>query len=119
MTAQPEKRGRRRWNAAEKSALVQKWQTSGLSAREFGMREGVSAANLTRWRCAKDALKRSERAAMVFAPVHVTAANLEREARSGRAVLELVLQGDTRVRVLEGADSKVIGELIAALVRGA
>jgi transposase-like protein len=124
MTTHTEKRARHRWSADEKRTMVQKWQASGLSARKFGVREGISAANLLRWRDAHataERPQRSRRATVKFAPVRVAKVETERAAddASSRAVLELVLHGGARVRVLEGADVRMVSELVLAVARGA
>jgi len=42
--------GWRRWSAAEGADAVMRWRASGLSASEFGAREGISENRLYRWR---------------------------------------------------------------------
>jgi transposase-like protein len=118
MTAQVEKRKRKRWSAEEKRALLVRWRASGLSARQFAPREGVSPANLLRWR--SSAVATPERGAVKFTPVQVVKTeSLRAEQTPTRAVLELVLHGGARVRVLDGADVRMISELVLAVARGA
>ena len=124
MTMHMEKKSRSRWSAEEKRALLQKWQASGLSARKFGVREGISAANLLRWRGSDAPLARPQRrprATVKFAPVTVakTETSQRGDDASSRAVLEFVLHGGARVRVLEGADARMVSELVLAVARRA
>jgi transposase-like protein len=113
---------RRRWSDEEKRVLVQRWQSSGLSAREFGEREGVRFQYLWNWKSAqsKDACARKARAAITFAPVRVKdGAELVRAevADAQRVALELALDGGVRIRVFSGADMRAVSELVNALSR--
>lgn len=119
MTAQMEKRKRKRWSAEEKRALLVRWRASGLSARQFAPREGVSPANLLRWR--GSAVATPQRGTVKFTPVQVVKTESTRagEQTPPRAVLELVLHGSARVRVLDGADVRMVSELVLAVARGA
>lgn len=118
MTTHKEKRARRRWGAEEKRALVNKWQESGLSARQFGLREGVPAANLLNWLSSEPSAAVPQRAAVKFTPVQVAPTRAAPEQSADRAVLELVLHGGARVRVLDGADARMVSELVLAVARG-
>ena len=122
MTAQAEKRKRKRWSAEEKRALLVRWRASGLSARQFAPREGVSPANLLRWRTSAVAtVATPQRGTVKFTPVQVVKTESSRVAEQTptRAVLELVLHGGARVRVLDGADVRMVSELVLAVARGA
>lgn len=116
-----EKRTRRRWSTEDKRALVDRWQASGLSARQFGAREGVPPANLLKWRSSAAAVSAPRRAAVKFTPVQVGKPEPPRAAEQAaeRAVVEFVLQGGARVRVLDGADARIMSELVLAVARGA
>ena len=94
---------------------------SGLSARQFGVREGVPPANLLKWRNASGAVTTPSRTAVKFTPVQVAKPERPRAPEQGaeRAVVELVLQGGALVRVLEGADARIVSELVLAVARGA
>jgi len=46
---------RKRYTQAERSEVLERFAASGLSAREFCLREGVNYQNLLRWRRAKAA----------------------------------------------------------------
>lgn len=48
--------GWRRWSKEEGAAAVARWRASGLTAKEFAVREGVSAQRLHRWSKAGAAL---------------------------------------------------------------
>jgi transposase len=74
----------RRWRR-----LLAKWETSGLNAKEFCAREGVTRTALAHWRkeiAARDAWA-AKRGTALFIPVHVSAAPaLEVALPSGRVV---------------------------------
>jgi transposase-like protein len=113
-------RHRRRWSDEEKRAFVQRWQSSGLSAREFGEREGVRFQYLWNWKSAqsKTGPARKARAAITFAPVRVkdNAALVRAEiADTQRVAIELALDGGVRIRVFSGADIRAVSELVNAL----
>ena len=42
-------RTRHHWTAAEKAELIAAYQRSGLSQRDFALRQGIAPSNLPRW----------------------------------------------------------------------
>jgi transposase len=120
---QQEKQTRRRRSDDEKRRLLDAWKKSGLSARAFGSREGVKPSCLWRWKrgVAENAASREAkpRRSITFAPVHVTKSAPASSVVSERVQAEVVLGGELRVRVFEGADIAQVGRLIHALAGGA
>lgn len=120
MTTQAEKRTRRRWSAEQKRSLLREWEASGLSAYKFARAQDVPAANLLKWRSSASAPTQHQPRTVTFAPVQVESGSSKRSADPGheRAVLELILDGGARVRVLAGADARMVSELVLAVGRG-
>ena len=101
---------------------MERWEASGLSAREFGIKEGFPSANLWSWkkRLAKAAAVRGTRESITFAPVHVKDRSALVRAEpldAQRVALELALDGGVRIRVFAGADMGAVSELVSALSR--
>lgn len=120
MTTAAEKRKRRRWTGEQKRSLLQQWEASGLSAYKFARAQDVPAANLLKWRGSPSTSGGLRSRAVAFAPVQVANDSSKREAdavRRERAVLELILDGGTRLRVLDGADPRMVSELVLAVGR--
>jgi transposase-like protein len=113
-------------SADEKRALLAAWDESGLSARAFGKREGIRSSCLWRWRreaTTGDLQPRKTgpkpRSAITFAPVHISKAAPAALVLAGeRAIAEVVVGGDVRVRVLEGADMRQVSLLVRTLAGG-
>jgi hypothetical protein len=110
-----------RRSTEEKQALLSAWTSSGLSAQAFAQREGVRAGCLWRWkREMKAAPSRSAlkaRAAITFAPVHITKAPVSAQGAE-RILAEVVIERDVRVRVPVGADVERVTALVRALAQG-
>lgn len=118
MQAQSARRTRGRWSEDEKRGYVSRWEASGLTAREFGKREGVRPENLYRWqRETAPAAPQAPRPSVTFTPVKVsTPVESERssELASGLAI-EVELPSGVRVRVYRGADIRAANEVLSAL----
>jgi len=121
MTGQREKRRRRRWSEEEKRTLVQRWKASGLSARDFAIQEGLSASNLSNWSSPRrsSAAREGTRSnkpvrTVTFAPVEVAKTPSQADDAGSRVQLELVV-GSARVLVFEGADARMVSELVLAV----
>jgi hypothetical protein len=116
-------RQRVRRSEDEKRGLLDAWKKSGLSARAFGVREGVKTSCLWRWKRASgakvSAREAKPRPSITFAPVQVTKSAPRSSATSEIVQVEVVLGRDLRVRVFEGADIVQVGRLIHALIGGA
>lgn len=113
-------RRRRRRSDEEKRSLLEAWQSSGLSAREFSRREGVQKTCLWRWSRESrltDAPTGNPKASIKFAPVHVAGASTKPVSSGERVVAEVVVQG-VLVRVHDGADASQIASLVKALTGG-
>ena len=115
-------RRRERRGEDEKRALLDGWAKSGLSARAFGIREGVKPSCLWRWK--REIRERAgttderSRPAITFASVHVTKPEPTSIVRSERVQVEVVLGRELIVRVFDGADALQVGRLIQALAVG-
>lgn len=117
---QKDVRRRGRWSEEEKRVLVARWQASGLSAREFGAREGILVGNLWNWKSLQAKAPRKSREAITFAPVRVKGeASVVRTdvLDASRIAMELAFESGVRLRVFSGADMRAVGELVDALSR--
>ena len=87
---------------------ISRWQTSGLSVRDFCGRHGLAAASFYHWR---RVLERRATERSAFVPVQVVAdPPLPRTS-----ALELVLPDGRAVRVTPGFDAATLRRLLAVL----
>jgi hypothetical protein len=87
---------------------VRRWRASGLTAREFGRRDGHNPATLKWWAWA---LRRSERRPAergAFVEVALAAA-------AAPAGIEVVVREGVRIRVEGGFDAELLRRVVAAL----
>jgi hypothetical protein len=87
-----------------------RWKASGLNARKFCDREGVTPTALAHWRkeiAARDA-RRAEAAEPLFAPVHVM-------PPAAAEPLEVALGNGRTVRVPPGFDPAHLRAVVSAL----
>ena len=118
MQSDRERRKRRQWTEDEKRDLLERWKTSGLTAKEFAAGEGVARHNLFRWRRTGGPRPRKPRSAVTFAPLKVLslAGGVgEASERVAGLVLELELPSGARARVYGGADMQAAGALLSAV----
>jgi transposase len=110
--------------AREWAARVKRWQRSGLSAPEFGRREGFDGRQLTWWKWhlgrvwkatahaprarSKQKPKRSRTKPVRFVPVKLP-------GMVAATVLEIVLGNGRVVRVPTGCDGAWLAEVLAAV----
>ena len=92
-------------NATERGREVERWRTSGVSARDYCVAHGVSQESLRRWAQEVDAAGTG--LTPKFVRVEVTG-----RRESGGLVVEI---GRVRVRVERGFDGAVLRELVEAL----
>jgi hypothetical protein len=90
---------------------IGEWQASGLSARAFCQRRGLTVARFYAWR---RALQRRAAEKVVFVPVQVVADRVPDRA----IALEVVLAGGRAVRVAPGFDAATLRRLLAVLEGG-
>ncbi len=83
---------------------VRQWRVSGLTAREFGAREGFNASTLRWW---SSRLGREPRPTAAFVEVVLPAAT--------PPAIELVVRDGLCIRVTRGFDSALLREVLAAL----
>jgi transposase len=93
---------------AEWAARVRRWQSSGLTANEFGRREGLNATTLRWW---SSALHRNSRLGSRFVDVTTVLA----PASTAAGVLEVVVRESVRVRVTAGFDAELLRAVVSAL----
>jgi hypothetical protein len=84
------------------------WQASGLSARAFCERRGLTVARLYAWR---RVLERRDAEKAAFVPVQVVADTVPAQA----SALEVVLADGRTVRVAPGFDAATLRQLLAVL----
>ena len=96
----------RRWRR-----WVGEWQASGLSARAFGQRRGLTVASFYAWRRVLQR-RAAERAA--FVPVQVVADAVPAHS----SALEVLLVDGRTVRVAPGFDAATLRRLLAVLEGG-
>jgi hypothetical protein len=87
---------------------IGEWQASGLSARAFCERRGLTVASFYAWRRVLQQ-RAAEKAA--FVPVQVVADPVPDRA----SPLEVVLTGGQTVRVAPGFDAATLRQLLAVL----
>ena len=99
-----------RKTAAEWSKLVERWQRSKLSAREFATREGVASSTLAWWKWRLGS--RTDRSTQVaVVPVEIVPA---RAPKAAETPVEVVL-GDVVVRVRAGFNAETLGRVLDVL----
>ena len=87
---------------------IGEWQASGLSARAFGQRRGLTVASFYAWR---RVLQRRDAEKAAFVPVQVVA-----DAVADRAsAVEVVLTDGRTVRVAPGFDTATLRQVLAVL----
>lgn len=98
---------RQRRTAAERSELVERWQQSGLTAREFATQERLRASSLYLWRRQLKSASKRELPTPARKPafselrlssVQTRAGHIEIVARNGRVVR---VHGQVDVRALQ------------------
>jgi transposase len=87
---------------------IGEWQASGLSARAFCQRRGLTVASFYAWR---RVLQRRAAEQVVFAPVQV----VTDAAPAQTSALEVVLTDGRTVRVAPGFDAATLRRLLAVL----
>lgn len=95
-----------RWTSAHARKVIEQWKTSGQSAVAFAAEHGFQVGRLSYWSKQLEQQESSSTAAFVAVPMAVTSAS---------ASIEIELDGNLTVRVPEGADTRYIVQLIAAL----
>lgn len=95
-----------RWTAAHARTVIEQWKTSGQSAVAFAAQHGFQVGRLSYWSKQLEHAESSPTAAFVAVPV---------EATSASASIEIELDRRLTIRVPEGADTRYIVQLVAAL----
>ena len=93
----------RRWRR-----WIGEWQASGLSARAFGQRRGLTVASFYAWR---RALQRRAAEKATFVPVQV----LPDAVQTQTSALEVLLPDGRTVRVAPVFDAATLRQLLAVL----
>lgn len=98
------------------ASTVARWRRSGLSAREFGAREGVSDRTLAWWSSTLRHGTRATRGSMVLATVAPIEIEVPRVTivPARNSAVEIAV-ADIVVRVEVGTDVEYVGALVAAL----
>lgn len=98
------------------ASTVVRWRGSGLNARDFAAREGVSARTLTWWSSTLRRGTRASRGSMelaIVAPIEIEVPR--RAGASSRSMHVEIMTGDVVVRVEVGTDVEYVGALVSAL----
>jgi hypothetical protein len=100
-------------NRAEWTQRIQRWQASGLTAREFAEREGLQAQSLTwwKWKLGSAVADSAVSAPTTFLPVRVVESSLAR-VPTGEA-FEVALPNGRVVRVPSSFDDATLERLLA------
>jgi transposase-like protein len=98
----------RRWTAAHARTIIEQWKASGQSAVAFAGQHGIHAGRLAYWSKQLEQPESSSTAAFVAVPI---------EAAAATSSIEIDLDRRLTVRVPEGADTRYIVQLVAALQR--
>jgi hypothetical protein len=83
---------------------VAKWRASGLTAREFGEREGLNAATLRWW---ASQLKREPHHEAAFVEVTLKSA--------ATSSLELIVRDGLRIQLTRGFDAELLRDVLTVL----
>jgi transposase-like protein len=117
-----EARRRRVFTDAERVALLEAWERSGLSAVEFSQKEGVKKSCLWRWKRAQATPRQvpvtKRKASITFAPVQLRKAEPEGRRSGSGVLLEVLVGRELCVRVYAGADVTEACRFVHALSRG-
>jgi transposase len=109
---------------SEWAKRVERWQDSGLTAKEFAAELDVSASSLTfwKWKLGRDKAtpsetgqKPSKRSSKAAEPKFLQLVTTNNEAVASAAPLELVIRRDIVVRVHRGFDEQTLARVIHAL----
>jgi transposase-like protein len=108
--------GRKYWREADARRIIEAWQASGLSLREFSRRHGIHPRRLARWsrRLEQAAAQRPQ-----FHPVRLIAARVITPP-SDEPGIEIILPHGHRVGVRDGfsaADLHSVLDVLEARVR--
>lgn len=96
-------------------ATVARWKRGGLSAREFGAKEGVSHRTLTWWSSELGRGTRAKRgSAEAIVPIEIDVSRRVEPATVQRGAVHVTV-GDVVVRVEEGTDVEYVSALVRAL----
>jgi hypothetical protein len=100
---------------ADWAERIKRWKNSGLTAAEFGEREGIAAKQLHwwSWHLGKQAVPSASEAPLRLLPVKVVAS---RDVHMPKATpLEIVLQNGHLVRVAPGFDPVTLRSVLSVL----
>ena len=95
-----------RWTATYARAVIEQWKASGQSAAAFAAQHGFQVGRLAYWSKQLDLGDNSATAAFVAVPMAASSASASIEIELGRRLT---------IRVPEGADTRYIVQLVAAL----
>jgi hypothetical protein len=95
-----------RWTATQARAVIEQWKASGQSAAAFATQHGFQVGRLAYWSKQLEYAEHDATAAFVAVPM---------EATSASASIEIELDGQLTIRIPEGADTRYIVQLVAAL----
>jgi transposase len=101
---------------AEWSKRVERWQRSGLSAEEFGAREGLKPKQLGWWRWRLRSSPPASAPEVQFLPVHVVDSSGP-PAGSG-TTLEVALPNGRVIRVPSGFDAAMLERVLSIASEG-
>lgn len=109
--------GAKKIRAAEWAKRVERWQRSGLSAAEYGSREGISGDQLSWWKWRLGRKVMVPRGEVALGKVRfVPARVVERAApASTGGQVEVVLGNGRLVRIVGAVDPKLLADTIRAI----
>lgn len=105
-------------NRAEWTQRIQRWQASGLTAREFAQREGFREQSLAwwKWKLGGAVSNSAVSAPTTFLPVHVV--DISPPPASAAEAFEVALPNGRVVRVPPSFDDATLERLLAIVAGG-
>jgi transposase len=109
--------GAKKIRAAEWAKRVERWQRSGLSAAEFGVREGLSGEQLSWWKWHLARKAAAAKGSLGLAKMRFVPARIVEQSAPARSDsrVEVVLTNGRVMRIVGAVDVKVLTELIQVI----
>ena len=109
--------GAKKVRAAEWAKRVERWQGSGLSAAEFGAREGIPSEQLSWWKWHLGRKTAAAQGSLVRGKMRFVPARIVERAAPARSDsrVEVVLTNGRVVRIVGAVDAKVLMDTLQVI----